>query len=176
VSGIKASIEAAGGAIAAELAPMLPGMAAENERLDRALPLAPPRSGPGRPAGARNKRTQALAAYYLGRYGDPLEGLLSLGTGDLRHTLAELRALSREAGLELGVDTVMGLLAFKRQCLEAALPYLHAKLAPTTAEGEAVVPVLAIGTLKLDADQVARAGGAINLEDLVDVSPAISEA
>ncbi|WP_163981188.1 hypothetical protein, partial [Raoultella ornithinolytica] len=70
-------IDAAGGAAAvreaAEVRQAAEGeqlalLAEENDRLDELLPLAPPpaRRGPGRPPGARNKRTQQLASYYLG--------------------------------------------------------------------------------------------------------------
>jgi hypothetical protein len=184
MDGIKAALELAGGAAGPPApASQLDLLAADNAELDAKLPLGPPPAprGAGRPPGARNKRTQQLAAYYLGRYGDPLEGLLSLATGDLRHTVAQLRALSAETGLAIHVEkvdgelvrcepTLLSLLEFKRDALEAVLPYLHAKLAPTNDKGEAVVPILALGSLRDDAEAMARAG-VVDLEALVDITP-----
>lgn len=188
-TGIKASIEAAGGRDAVREAGDAREAAAgvqdelfaeANRELDAALPMQPPvKRGPGRPPGARNKRTQDLAAYYLGRYGDPLEGLLALGSGDLRHTLAQMATLARDTGLRLarGEDglTVMDLMAFKRGCLEAALPYLHAKLAPTNDKGEAVVPILAFGTVAPGADAALRSGGTVSILDLVKVDDDVEQ-
>lgn len=194
-SGVSASVDAAGGAemvrAAAEAREASAGeqlalLDEENRELDAKLPLAPPpvpRRGAGRPPGARNKRTQQLAAYYLGRYGDPLEALLALGTGDLRHTLAELRRLSAELGIpvmteKVGGDlvvcepTVMGLLEFKREVLRETLPYLHAKLAPTDDKGDPVVPILALGTVAPGAQDRIAQGGAMSILDLVALTPA----
>ncbi|GJE06362.1 hypothetical protein AOPFMNJM_1678 [Methylobacterium jeotgali] len=187
--GVKASIDAAGGAAAvreaAEVRQAAEGeqlalLAEENDRLDELLPLAPPpaRRGPGRPPGARNKRTQQLASYYLGRYGDPLEALLAMGTGDLTHTHRALADAARATGLPLHgggekgkVMTVMDLLVFKQRCLETVLPYLHARLAPTDDKGDPVVPILALGTVRPGAAEAVAKGGALSIEDLIDVTP-----
>lgn len=186
--GVKAGIDAAGGRDAvrgaadereAAQGEQLALLAEDNAALDGLLPLAPPpveRRGAGRPPGARNRRTQALAAYYLGRYGDPLEGLLAMGTGDLAHTHRKLAEAAVATGLPIGGQdagalTVMGLLQFKRQCLEAALPYLHAKLAPTDDKGEPVVPILALATVRPGAAERVAQGGGFSIEDLVEMTP-----
>lgn len=189
--GVKASLDAAGGAAAVREAEearraaegeQLALLAEENDRLDELLPLAPPpaKRGPGRPPGARNKRTQQLASYYIGRYGDPLEALLAMGTGDLTHTLQALAETSLATGLPLGGGgfgaaakglTVMELLAFKQRCLETVLPYLHARLAPTDDKGDPVVPILALGTVRPGAAEAVARGGALSIEDLIDVTP-----
>jgi hypothetical protein len=180
-TGVRAGLEAAGGAgsvqAAADAREAAGGsqldLLAENERLDDMLPLAAPaaKRGPGRPPGARNKRTQQLAAYYLGRYGDPLEALLAMGSGDLAHTHAALRAAGTATGLAVGDLTVMDLLRFKRDCLETVLPYLHARLAPTDDKGDPVVPILAIGNLRPDAAERVKQGGALDIETLIDITP-----
>ena len=46
--------------------------------------------GPGRPKGARNKRTEAWAAYRPSRYTSPLEGLAVLVARGIRELVAEL--------------------------------------------------------------------------------------
>lgn len=191
---MKAAIEAAGGRdlvreaddARQDRAEQLALLVEENADADAKLPLAPPpvKRGPGRPPGARNKRTEDLARYYLGRYGDPLEGLLALATGDLGHTLRQLRALSDELGVPIQVEKVdgklvacepslMGLLEFKRHALEAALPYLHAKRAPENDKGEVVVPILAIGPLVPGVQPGLQPAGVTSVLDLVDVSPGV---
>ena len=78
------------------------------------LPEVPvERRGPGRPKGARNKRTEEWTAYLLGRYHSPLEALLQLG-------LMPVQELARSLNC-----TMIEALAEKRQALAAILPYLH---------------------------------------------------
>jgi len=148
--------------------------------LDAQLPIAPapgPRSA-GRPSGSRNRLTEAVAAYLVGRYGDPLEGLMAIGMGRLEHTAAELgRAMEamRAGGVKLAVDAkgrevgidVNELAKLKKACLEAALPYIHAKRAPEDDKGNPVLPVLNIG--RFDATPGVSKG--LSAEDFIDVTP-----
>jgi hypothetical protein len=167
-TGPKAGLEAAGGTHAVREAAEIRQAEAEGEqldlieaeRLDAQLPIAPSdaaRKGPGRPKGAKNKRTEALAAYYMRRHGDPLEALLVMGMGSIEHTAREMhgavQALKADGvkiahdakGREMSGIDINELVKLKMRCLEAALPYLHARRAPIDGDGEAVVPVLNIG-------------------------------
>ena len=172
-TGPKAGLEAAGGTHAVlaaaetrqaeaegEQLDMLAADQAEAARLDAQLPIAPTDGaarGPGRPKGARNRRTEVLARYYLERHGDPLEALLVMGMGSLEHTAEEMhravenlkakgvRIAHDAKGREMSGIDINELVKFKRACLEAALPYLHARRAPIDGSGKAVVPVLNIG-------------------------------
>jgi hypothetical protein len=71
--------------------------------------------GPGRPAGAKNRRTQEWVDYLGGRYGTPLERLAQLYSADPKE-------LSRVFGLTMkdAFDVVRG-------AATAALPYMHQK-------------------------------------------------
>ena len=107
----------------------------------------------------------------MGRYGDPLEGLFAMGTGDLAHTHRMLKAAAAATGLPIGPVDVMGLLVFKRQCLEAVMPFVHARLAPTDDKGDPVVPILALGTVRPGAAEAVARGGALSIEDMIDLTP-----
>ncbi len=98
-----------------------------------------------------------------------------MGSGDLAHTHAALAAASKATGLAVGDMTVMDLLRFKRDCLESALPYLHAKLAPTDDRGDPVVPILALGTVRPDAARRVAEGGALDIETLIDITPSAED-
>ena len=102
----------AGAAIAEELSE------ADQIALDLGLDLERVRKRPvGRPAGQRNLRVQRVADYLLGRYRDPLEGLVQMAAMPLE-LLAEALGCSRfEAAQE------------QRLCRIAALPYLHQRQA-----------------------------------------------
>lgn len=153
---------------------------------DEALPVAPSaaKRGRGRPPGARNRRTTEVAAYLVARHGDPLEGLLAIGMGSLADTARELWraiqeleaegvkfALKKDQALGIDLGEVMKL---KAKCLEAALPYIHARRAPTDEKGESVVPVL---NLNLPAGQGGALGtaGGVSIDDFLEVDPASGE-
>ena len=81
------------------------------------LALPEPRRSVGRPAGRRNKRNQRVADFILQTEGDPLVELMRmgmLGVADLANAL--------------GCDRLEAF-AEKRQCLIAALPYIHQRQA-----------------------------------------------
>lgn len=144
---------------------------------DEALPLATRR--PGRPPGSRNRRTTEVAAYLVGRYGDPLEGLMAIGMGSLAETaramhdaMLELRAegvpvCNSKGELLVGID-LNEVMKLKTKALEAALPYIHARRAPTDEKGESVVPILNITGL---AAGHAQGGSGVSIEDFIDVTP-----
>jgi len=154
---------------------------AEDARLDEQLPLGqsePARRGPGRPKGARNRRTTEVADYLVHRYGDPLEGLMVLGMGSLEHTALELHRaiqslkaqgvpIARDPkGRELvGVD-LNEVLKIKRAALEAVLPYIHARRAPTDEKGNVALPIMNIGMFAAAPQGAFEAGKGMSIEDV----------
>lgn len=71
---------------------------------------------PGRPVGARNKRTQEFVEVLLKKYPSPLEGLLSIASRDLVTFAADLKT-----------KDYLELLRLQVRCMEAAAPYIHQK-------------------------------------------------
>lgn len=69
--------------------------------------------GPGRPKGARNKRTEELARYILGRYRDPLIGLADVVSTPIDALASALSCDKLEAA------------EFWRKCAGELLPYVH---------------------------------------------------
>ncbi|MBP1296628.1 hypothetical protein [Bradyrhizobium elkanii] len=142
----------------------------DDERLDGLLPLGTsplaPR-GRGRPAGAKNRRTDLVAQYLVDRFGDPLTASMSIAGRPLREVITELRMIASDCGLKLGA-TVMDVARWQQQCRVDALPYIHAKRAPETAKGDPVLPVLGIG--RADQVNVVVAGGSRSLEEAVEIS------
>lgn len=145
----------------------------EAARLDGALPLGVSRAasrGPGRPAGARNRRTAAVAEYLVRRYGDPLEGAVSIGMRPLRELIEDLKAIAEAEGLPLG-GSVMEIARFQAACREAALPYLHAKRAPEDDKGTPVTPVFAFVERGSAPAPQGRGGRSIDDAPVIDVTP-----
>lgn len=85
------------------------GVAANGEVLRKA--------GPGRPAGSRNKRTEAWAEFLLSRYASPLEVLAQIATERVDVLAASLGCGKLEALQE------------KRHAAIALAPYLHQRQA-----------------------------------------------
>lgn len=71
--------------------------------------------GPGRPPGARNKRTLEWAEYLLTRYASPLEVLAQMAVARVDELAASLGCTKLEAFQE------------KRQAAIALVPYVHQK-------------------------------------------------
>jgi hypothetical protein len=69
----------------------------------------------GRPPGAKNKRTEALATYLLSRYSSPLEVLMQIATRPVEELVAALGCTKIEALQE------------KRLAAIPCIPYLHQK-------------------------------------------------
>jgi hypothetical protein len=135
-----------------------------DKRLDELLPLgiSPLATrAPGRPVGAKNRRTDLVAQYLVDRFGDPLTAAVATSSMPLRDLITELRKVASDCGLKLG-GSVMDIARFQRDCRNDALPYIHAKRAPETAKGDPVVPIIGIGR----AENVVIAGGR-SLEDAV---------
>lgn len=73
------------------------------------------RRGPGRPPGARNKRTQEWAEYLLSRYASPLEVLMQIANARVDDLRKAIGCTSLEALQE------------KRLAAIAVIPYVHQK-------------------------------------------------
>lgn len=71
-----------------------------------------PRRGPGRPLGARNRRTQEWAQFLTARYGNPLEVLAQMATASVAELHKQLGCTPLEAFQE------------KRLAAIALLPYM----------------------------------------------------
>jgi hypothetical protein len=76
-----------------------------------------PRRGPGRPAGARNRRTQEWVEYLQSRYASPLEVLAQIATAPIAELAKALGCKPLEALQE------------KRQAAIALAPFLHQRQA-----------------------------------------------
>jgi hypothetical protein len=87
---------------------------ADAQRLDTGADAE--RRGPGRPPGARNRRTLEMANYLLSRYASPLEILAQIAT-------ARVDDLKRDIGC-----TRLEALQEKRLAALALLPYVHQKM------------------------------------------------
>lgn len=104
----------------AEQLPLLPDLTAEvdeagNVQVDAGGNVVPMRRGPGRPPGARNRRTEDRVEYIAKRYGMPLERLAQIWSADPR-------VYAAEHGLD--VDEALDDI---RDAAKAALPYMHQK-------------------------------------------------
>lgn len=177
MSGAEEGREALGGgphaaaAPAGEQLPLLPveDPAAGDMRLPvaEAAKLKPlPKGTGGRPLGARNRRTDLVAEYLIGRYGDPLEASVSLGMMPLKDLVPTLRAAASDLGLKLGMS-IGDILRLQAELRREALPYLHARRAPETAQGDPVLPVVGIGTY-VAAQTVNIAGAGRSVEDVIE--------
>lgn len=112
------------------------------------LPLAIPeaaRRGPGRPAGARNIRTEQTARVIVARYGDPLIASAAIGNMPLDQLVTFIRKVASDCGLVVGKGVgVFDLLRFQAECRRDVMPFIHAKRAPVDEEGEVRLPMLGI--------------------------------
>lgn len=121
--------------------------ASEDARLDGILPLGisplAPR-GVGRPKGAKNRRTDLVAAYLVERFGDPLTATMSVVGMPIDELIEKLRKAASDRGMKLGA-TVMDIVRFQHQCAVDALPYIHAKRAAETFAGDPALPIIGIG-------------------------------
>lgn len=122
---------------------------------------------PGRPQGAQNVRTNKTWQIAVDRYGDPLITSVALGQMNTLDLIRELRKIASDAGIKLGMS-VGDVLAFQRACRADAMPYGHAKRAPTNEKGETVLPMIGIGTY-VDARTQVAVGG-ISIEDRLNAA------
>lgn len=147
-----------------------------DQRADGLLPLgfSPlAMKGPGRPAGAKNRRTDLVAQYLVDRFGDPLTATMSVAGRPLVELVRELRIVASDCGMKLGA-TVMDVARWQQQCRIDALPYIHAKRAPETAKGDPVVPIIGIG--RFEQHNTVVMPGARSIEDALDQAAANMQA
>lgn len=84
-------------------------------------------AGPGRPPGARNKRTERSIAYLMARHRDPREVLLEI---------AEANPFDLAARFQM---TVAEALTEKRLCAIGVLPYLAARVTPEVVDNRGAI-------------------------------------
>lgn len=108
----------------------------DQDATDAPMPFKPvDRTGrPGRPAGAKNRRTEEWVQYLLSRYRSPLVMLLEMASRSPKDLARELELYVYHEGIAIRDVTGEPVLAtgeaFKAQVAAAiaALPYLHQKL------------------------------------------------
>lgn len=147
-----------------------------DQRADGLLPLgfSPlATKGPGRPKGAKNRRTDLVAEYLVDRFGDPLTATMSIAGRPLVELVRELRMVASDCGLKLGA-TVMDIARWQEQCRVDVRPYIHAKRAPETAKGDPVVPIIGIG--RFEQHNTTVNVGARSIEDALDQAAANMQA
>lgn len=83
--------------------------------------------GPGRPPGARNKRTERSVAWLLQRHRDPREVLLEIAEANVYDLAARLECSPAEAMTE------------KRLAAIGVLPYVAAKITPEIIDNRQVI-------------------------------------
>lgn len=116
--------------------------------------------GPGRPAGAKNRRTGEIVDYISRRYGFPLERLAQIYSADTGE-------LARELGLKRGEA-----LAEQRAAAAAALPYMHQKRPiEVDVSNKGVFELTIVESVKGEAARVINAH-AVDLGALVSASEA----
>lgn len=106
----------------------------------------------------------------IAEYGDPLEADVAIGTMPLGELVTELRAIASDRGLKLGM-TIGDIVRWQRDCRGQALPYLHARRAPTAADGSPVTPIVAIGRV----DHLTVAEGGRSIEDMIDAETVVDQ-
>lgn len=115
-AGLQAAVEAVGvgepPTVAAHQLPLIASAAAEH---DEALPSAAERRGPGRPPGARNRRTEEWVDYVLGQYRSPLVVLAEIYSRPIAQLVTEI-GCTREDALKIQI-----------QAARELAPYVHQK-------------------------------------------------
>lgn len=162
--GLKSALETVGvgdapGAASAEQLALLPAEPARNDTAEVLPGAGDPgaRRGPGRPAGARNKRTEDWVNFIVDAYGSPLVHLAQTMVADTKKLAKELHIKQVEA--------------FDRQqaAAIALLPYVHQKL-PQAIELDKGVTILQINVAEASAPQVAKLINGVGVEIVEDQS------
>lgn len=159
---------AAGGQVAAS--PMPGAVEPVELAMDDLLPMAIPssgRKGVGRPAGSANVRTNKTFQAAISRYGDPLIASIAWGNMGTADLIREMRIIASDCGIKLGA-TVMDVVRFQEQCRATALPYGHAKRAPTNEKGEDVLPIFVMGGGSGSTTNVQINAGGMSIEDRIE--------
>ena len=139
-------------------------------------PLLKARPMGGR-AGRPNRRTAEMAGFIQRTMGDPLHELARLAMCDPVQLVREMTLAQREVGpiTKDGVEqppiTIRDALAFKRECLEAILPYVHAKRAAEDDKGEAVRPEINVNLGGMDPAALKVAKGGLEPSSFLDLIP-----
>jgi len=141
--------------------------AAPNLFEGEAGPLLKARPLGGR-AGRPNRRTAEMAGFIQRRLGDALYELARLGMADPRDLAREMKEIGRELHIKDDM-TLMDVLFFKRACLEAVLPYQHAKRAAEDDKGEAVRPEINVNLGGLDPSALKVAKGGLEPSSFLDL-------
>lgn len=82
--------------------------------------------GRGRPPGARNKRSDDVARYFIHKYGDPLDALGEIINTDVDVLYEQMRLA--QGGEAKGKNiTGKDALAFRLSAIAEAMPYIHQK-------------------------------------------------
>ena len=134
-------------------------------------------------AGRPNRRTAEMAGFIQRTMGDPLLELARLAMCDPVALATEMNQLQAETGQMTGKDgkallpiTIREALAFKRECLEAILPYVHAKRAAEDDKGEAIKPEIRISLGGLDPAALKIAPGGLDAGAFLDLAAVATEA
>lgn len=120
--------------------------------------------GVGRPAGSRNKNTEAWRDYILGRYQSPLVAMAETYS-------RSVKALAKEFGRENPTyDDLVELFKLQLQCAKELAPYVHSKQPQALDVGDNGLMTLIINSGQATKEQVDDAGGMkINFLDNQDV-------
>lgn len=129
-------------------------------------------------AGRPNRRTAEMAGFIQRTMGDPLHELARYAFCDPLQLIREMQAAQEKAGglkdkegRALPVMTVNEALAFKKQCLDAIMPYVHAKRASEDDRGDAVRPEITINLGGLDPEALKVAKGGLDAKSFLDMVP-----
>lgn len=136
------------------------------------VPLSTAPGRPGRPRGARNRKTDAWVDYILSRYPSPLQFLAETYSRPVAQLARELSTPAGTDGKGGHTCTLEAAKDIQRKAAEAALPYLHQRLPIAVEVDHKSAGVLIVG--HVSAAQAAAAGEVLGLEGLA-LSIAVSE-
>lgn len=125
------------------------------------------RSGRGRPEGARNKRNEQVAKWFIAKYGDPLDAL-----GEIMNTpvdvLYEQMVLAQGGEGKAKRVTGRDAMDLKVQAIKEALPYIHGKQPLSvnlTGKADAVIFIPGLNApAGFSSDQLTKAVEALGVE------------
>jgi len=138
------------------------------------LPAFPaPRRGPGRPAGAANRRTMAIKALYEARgFRDPVLGMGELSSSDPVELWRWLREQTKaETGSTETAPTLMEVVQLQQVARRDLAPFIHGKAPIRVEVDDRRLPVL---VMDLGSDQVSE-GRAIGAVEAMTIGMAESE-
>lgn len=162
------------GSVAAIQLPLLP-LRQMVEAQEAAEPDAPSGKGPGRPAGSRNKNTEAWRSFILSRYQSPLVAMAETFNRSLAELAKDLGYADRKDAdgklVPITPGEMLELLKIQMQCAKEIAPYLHSKQPIGVDLGEGGLMQLIINTGIASAGEVEQAGAMrLNFLDVEDQS------